>query len=105
MCEVDRDNAADIMKTMYKFSSERIVTDFKIRAGGRTAYCHQAVLAAKSGYFYALCSSGLREAMLDTPLSMEEDGEILNSVVQFLYLGVCSVTTHNVASLLLAGDF
>jgi hypothetical protein len=47
MCEVDRDYTADVMKTMYTYSSERIYTDFKIRAGGRTADCHQAVLSAK----------------------------------------------------------
>ena len=78
-------------------------TDFEIRAGNKRVLCHRAVISAKSHYFDAICSSGLREAVLD--YADDEHGYMLEAIVKFIYLGETNITVHNVDPLLLAADF
>ena len=103
--DVDMSYTKDIMQTLYQFSREKIQTDFKIRAGNKTAHCHSAVLSAKSTYFKAICLSGMQEAILGHSISKEAHGDILDTVVRFLYLGKSNVTVHNVEKVVLAADF
>ena len=103
--DVDKDYTSDIMQTLYQFSRDKVQTDFKIRAGNKTAHCHSAVLSAKSTYFKAICASGMQEAILGHSISKEEHGDILDTVVRFLYLGKSNITVHNVEKVVQAADF
>ena len=68
-------------------------------------HCHRSVIAAKSEYFRAICDSGLTKAALDYTVTKEEDRNILDSVIKYLYLGCTDITKQNVVSLVLAADF
>ena len=102
--DVDTSYTADIMKTLYQFSREKIFTDFTIHAGDKTAHCHSAILAAKSTYFNAICVSGLHEATLERSIS-REDGDTLDTVIKFMYLGKSNITVQNVEKVVLAAEF
>ena len=101
---VDTSYTADIMKTLYQFSREKIFTDFTIHAGNKTAHCHSAILAAKSTYFKAICVSGLHEATLERSVSREE-GDTLDTIIKFMYLGKSNITVQNVEKVVLAAEF
>ena len=103
--DVDMNFTADIMQTLYQYSTEKILTDFKIRAGNKTAHCHSAVLSAKSTYFKSVCSSGMQEATLGRSISTDEDGATLDTVVRYIYLGRSNITVRNVEKIVLAADF
>ena len=92
-------------RTLYQYSRDKVQTDFKIRAGNKTAHCHSAVLSAKSTYFKSICLTGMQEAILGHSISNETDGDILDTVVRFLYLGKSNITVHNVENVVLASDF
>ena len=94
-----------LAETLYKFSQERKYTDFKLRAGNTTLFCHKNVLCAQSSYFDSLCLSGLNEATLDKFVSSEEDGQALTQVVRFLYLETIDLTKDTVEVVLQAADF
>ena len=95
----------DLAKTLYQYSVDKQFTDFKIRAGNKTFYCHKAVLCAKSKYFESICQSGMSEAALDNTIITDEDAELLGLVIKFMYLGQTDVTPQNVESLLRAAEF
>ena len=86
-------------------SLEKKYTDFKLRAGNTTLFCHKVVLCAQSSYFDSLCLSGLIEVVLDKLISSEEDGQLLISVVRFLYLETIDLTKDTVEAILQAADF
>ena len=102
--DVDTSYTADIMKTLYQFSREKILTDFTIHAGNKTAHCHSDILSAKSTYFKAICLSGLHEATLERSIS-REDGDTLDTVIKFMYLGKSNITVQNVEKVVLAAEF
>ena len=103
--EVDKDYTAEVMQKLHEYSNENYKTDFKIRAGNKTAYCHAAVLSAKSAYFKALCASGISEAALEASITKEEDGNTLDTVVRYLYLGKSNIDVQNVEKVTLAASF
>ena len=103
--EVDLNYTADIMQKLYEYSNENFQTDFKIRAGNKTAYCHAAVLSAKSTYFRAICASGLTEAVLAGSITKDEDGDTLDTVVRYIYLGKSNITVQNVEKVAIAANF
>ena len=102
--EVDTNYAADILQTLYQYSRDKVQTDFKNRAGNKTAHCHSVVLSAKSTYFKSICISGVQEAILGHSISKEADGDILDTVVRFLYLEKSNITVHNVEKVVLAAS-
>ena len=103
--EVDTNYTADIMQKLYEYSIENYQTDFKIRAGNKTAYCHAAVLSAKSTYFRAVIASGMTEAVLGGSITKEEDGDTLDTVVRYMYLGKSNINVQNVEKVTLAANF
>ena len=103
--DVNPDYTVDIMQKLYEYSNQNFQTDFKIRAGNKTAYCHAAVLSAKSTYFRAMSTSGVKEAVLGGSITKEEDGNTLDTVVRYMYLGKSNITVHNVEHVALAADF
>ena len=103
--EVDTNFTAEIMQTLYQYSRDKVQTDFKIRAGNKTAHCHSAVLSAKSTYFKSICASGMQEATLGGSISKAEDGDTLDTVIRYVYLGRSNITVHNVENVVLAADF
>ena len=103
--EVDTNFTAEMMQTMYQYSRDKILMDFKIRAGNKTAHCHSAVLSAKSTYFKSICASGMQEATLGGSISKAEDGYTLDTVIRYIYLGRSNITVHNVEKVVLAADF
>ena len=103
--DVSPDYTVDIMQKLYKYSNQNFQTDFKIRARNKTAYCHAAVLSAKSTYFRAMCASGVKEAVLGGSITKEEDGNTLDIVIRYMYLGKSNITVHNVEHVALAADF
>ena len=103
--EVDTNYTAEIMQILYEYSTENYKTDFKIRAGNKTAYCHAAVLSAKSTYFKALCASGISEAALEGSITKEKDGDTLDTVVRYMYLGKSNINVQNVEKVTLAASF
>ena len=97
--------ACEVLQTQYEFALNQKFTDFKLRAGGKTVHCHRSVIAAKSEYFQVICDSGSTEAALDYTVTKEEDRNILDSMVKYLYLGQADITKQTVVSLVLAADF
>ena len=102
---MDTNFTADIMQIMYQYSRDKILTDFKIRAGNQKAHCHSAVLSAKSTYFKTICASGKKEATLGRSISKEEDSATLDTVIRYIYLGRSNITVHNVEKIVIAADF
>ena len=95
----------EVLRIQYDFALNQKFTDFKLRAGGKTVHCHRSVIAAKSEYFRSICDSGLTEAALDYSVTKEEDRNILDCMIRYLYLGHTDITKQNVVSLVLAADF
>ena len=102
---VDKDFAAELALVMFQSSHDKNFTDFKIRAGARTVTCHRVVICANSDYFKAICKSGMSEAVVDSAILTEGDGEILEAVVKYMYLGTISLTARNVEAMTVAADF
>ena len=94
----------EVLQHQYQFALDKLYTDFKLKAGGKTVHCHRSVICTKSEYFRALCNSGVTEAALDSSITKAEDADILDSLVRFIYLGDTDVTKQNVASLAIAAD-
>ena len=63
------------------------------------------MLSAKSTYFKAICASGIKEAVLESSITKEEDGSTLDTVVRYIYLGKSNITVHNVEKIAIASDF
>ena len=95
----------EVLQHQYQFALDKLYTDFKLKAGGKTVHCHRSVICSKSEYFRSLCKSGVTEAAVDSFVTKAEDADILDSLVRFMYLGATDITKQNVASLVTAADF
>ena len=95
----------EVLQQQYQFAVDKLYTDFKLKAGGKTVHCHRSVICSKSEYFRSLCKSGVTEAALDSSVTKAEDADILDSLIRFIYLGDADITKQNVASLAIAADF
>ena len=104
LAQEDSESGSHLAETLYKFAQEKKYTDFKLRAGNTTLFCHKNVLCAQSSYFDSLCLSGLNEATLDKFIS-SADGQLLALVVKFLYLEAIDLTKDIVEVILQVADF
>ena len=95
----------EFLQQQYQFDLDKLYTDFKLKAGGKTVHCHRSAICSKSEYFRSLCKSGVTEAALNYSVAKAEDADILDALVRFMYLGATDITKQNVASLAAAADF
>ena len=60
--------------------------DAVITVGGRDFYAHKNILAARSGYFFAMFTSGFREAA-ESRVTIEGKVEIFELLLDYVYTG------------------
>lgn len=83
----------------------RLYTDLVIRAQDQVIHAHKIILAAASPYFRAMLSVGLVEGQTQTLVLEDVSGEVLNTVLTFVYTGRASLTEHNVQEVLTLADY
>lgn len=91
-----------------RISRQSSLCDVEIVAGldasRKVQNAHRSVLAAASPYFNAMFTSDVLEAKRERIVIQSLDGDILASLLDFMYTGQIRVTNENVQELLIAGD-
>uniref|UniRef100_A0A0P4W6R1 Kelch-like protein diablo n=3 Tax=Scylla olivacea TaxID=85551 RepID=A0A0P4W6R1_SCYOL len=83
----------------------RLFTDLVIRTQDQVIHAHKIILAAASPYFRAMLSAGLVEGQTQTLVLEDVSGNVLNTVLTFVYTGRASLTEHNVQEVLTLADY
>jgi hypothetical protein len=79
---------------------DKMFADVSFSVGGKTIPAHKNILVARSEYFRAMFTSGMKEnaeAVIPLP---NTDLEIFTSVLQFLYTGQVDVDAENISAML-----
>ena len=78
--------------------------DVEIIVKGSTIKAHKIVLKANSGYFLGLFNSGMQESQTGKIEIHDFDADIIEKLVNFMYMGILVINSENVYSLFQAAD-
>ena len=81
----DKNHSVDISETLYTYTLNTEITDFKLREEGKTFHVHKCVISARSSHLEGLCASGKSEAIIIQSLVAESNA--VAYIVKYLYLG------------------
>jgi hypothetical protein len=86
--------------------NDNYLSDIKVVAGKSSFHCHKIVLASRSDVFKAMFSHGNLKECLDGELILEEDSDIVDHFLQFLYTDEVKgdLDDNSAAKLLVMGD-
>ena len=79
--------------------------DVTIQAGAESIPANRMVLACYSKFFKSMFLSQLKERYQNTVKIKEFDGQIIKSVIEYIYTGKIDINANNVMTLLSTADF
>ena len=99
-------NSSDHCSIILKKMEELRPSDYdvEINVAGSTIKAHKIVLKANSGYFLGLFNSGMQESQTGKIEIKDFDADIIEKLVNFMYMGVLVINSENVYSLYQAAD-
>ena len=80
------DHLQELGSILNELRGEESLCDVTVNVGNKSFRAHKAVLAASSGYFNAMFTSGFRESDL-SEVSIPGDGEMFESLLEYAYTG------------------
>lgn len=73
-----------------------VLTDVVLDVGGASFRCHRPVLAALSGYFDAMFSSGMKESEDHTAIELHGfDKHVVENILSYIYTGKADIDNAN----------
>ncbi len=88
-----------LTKSLNDLRKEKQLCDVVINVGGKAFNAHKNVLAARSSYFFAMFTSGFREAA-ESEVNIDGKAEIFEFILEFVYTGVIKISPETVLELL-----
>ncbi len=80
------DHLQELGAILNELRNEESLCDVTVNVGDKSFRAHKAVLAASSGYFNAMFTSGFQESGL-SEVSIPGDGEMFESLLEYAYTG------------------
>lgn len=98
--------STDHCSTLLKKMEELRPSDYDVEiiVNGSTIKAHKIVLKANSGYFLGLFNSGMQESQTGKIEIHDFDADIIEKLVNFMYMGILVINSENVYSLFQAAD-
>ncbi|KAI7808341.1 kelch-like protein 23 isoform X2 [Triplophysa rosa] len=101
----DETHSSELLDVLHQFHTSGLFTDIALRSSsGQVFHCHKVVLSARSSYFKLMFTLDMRERENDIISLPCTDGNILGSLINYVYTSKISITQTNVQSLLEAAD-
>ncbi|XP_072030359.1 kelch-like protein 15 [Amphiura filiformis] len=93
------DQHLELSRGLDQLRNQNILCDITISVGERYFPAHKTILVASSKYFYAMFTSGFREAAHDE-ITIHGNSDIFDVLLQFIYTGKLTLTLEIAPSVL-----
>ncbi|KAL3874089.1 hypothetical protein ACJMK2_037152 [Sinanodonta woodiana] len=90
--------SADLASGLLNLRCSQQYTDVEVKVGEMVFYCHRVILCAMSEYFHMMMQHPMKESKSGT-ITLENDEDVVEAVLNYIYTGDIVVTEQNVYKL------